>query len=49
MKKTNRELNTEFDEKQQARVRPKGPVYDFKPLEAVIHQWVRERLNREQT
>lgn len=43
MSKTNRELNKEFDEKQQARVRPKGPVYDHKPLEEVIHAWVKAR------
>ena len=49
MSKTNRELNKEFDAKQQARVRPKGPVYDYKPLEAVIHQWVQARLASEQT
>lgn len=38
--KTNKELNTEYDKRQQERVRPKGPTYNFKPLEDVIRQWV---------
>jgi len=38
--KTNKELNTEHDKREQERVRPKGPVYNFAPLEAVIRQWV---------
>jgi hypothetical protein len=38
--KTNKELNTEYDKKQSERVRPKGPDYNFKPLEAVIRNWV---------
>ena len=37
--KTNRELNQAYDAKQQARVRPKQPVYNFKPLEEVIKKW----------
>ena len=45
MKKTNRELNTEHTKKELMRVRPKQPAYDFEPLQAVINQWVRERLN----
>jgi hypothetical protein len=38
--KTNRELNEAFDKKQVEKVRPKGPDYNFKPLEDVIRQWV---------
>ena len=38
--KTNKELNTAHDAKQTDRVRPKQLEYDFKPLEAVIRQWV---------
>ena len=34
--KTNKEKNTEHD---QQRLRPKQPVYDFKPLEEVIRVW----------
>lgn len=45
MKKTNRELNQEHDQREQARVRPKGPEYNFAPLEEVMRQWAQERLN----
>ena len=38
--KTNRELNTEYDAKMKERIRPKEPVYNWKPLEEVIRQWV---------
>ena len=38
--KTNKEKNQEFDAKQKARVRPKGPTYNWQPLEAVIRQWI---------
>jgi hypothetical protein len=38
--KTNREKNQEFDEKQSTRVRPKGPTYNWKPLEDVIKSWI---------
>lgn len=38
--KSNREKNLEFDKKQQDKVRPKGPTYNWKPLEDVIRQWV---------
>ena len=41
--KTNKEKNQEFDTKQKERVRPKGPVFVWQPLEAVIRQWI---LNR---
>jgi hypothetical protein len=41
--KSNREKNLEHDTKQKERVRPKGPVYVWQPLEAVIRQWI---LNR---
>jgi hypothetical protein len=40
MKKNNRELNQEHDQRQSERVRPTQPSYDFKALEAVIRQWV---------
>ena len=39
MKKTNKEKNTAHDAKMQERVRPKQPVYNFKPLEDVIRAW----------
>jgi hypothetical protein len=38
--KTNKEKNTEFDKRAQDKIRPGQPVYDFKPLEAVIRQWI---------
>ena len=38
--KTNKEKNTEFDARVQGKIRPSQPVYDYKPLEAVIRQWV---------
>jgi hypothetical protein len=38
--KTNKEKNQEFDAKQKERVRPKGPTYNWQPLEAVIRQWI---------
>ena len=38
--KTNKEKNQEFDAKQKERVRPKGPVFEWQPLEAVIRQWI---------
>jgi hypothetical protein len=37
--KTNKEKNTAHDARQQERVRPKQPVYNFKPLEDVIKAW----------
>lgn len=37
--KTNRELNQEYDAKQQAKIRPKTPVYNFKPLEDIMKKW----------
>jgi hypothetical protein len=39
--KTNKELSQEYDKKQQERVRPQGPTYNYKPLEEVIAKWVR--------
>jgi predicted RNA-binding protein with RPS1 domain len=45
MQKNNRTLNQEHERRQEGRVRPKQPAYDFEPLQAVINQWVRERLN----
>ena len=38
--KTNRDKNTEFDNKELQRVRPKQAAFDFKALEAVIRRWV---------
>lgn len=38
--KTNKEKNTEFDLQQTARVRPKAPAYEWKPLEDVIRTWI---------
>jgi len=38
--KTNKEKNQEFDAKQKERVRPKGPTYNWQPLEAVIRKWI---------
>jgi hypothetical protein len=37
--KTNKEKNLEHDAREQARVRPKGPEYNWEPLEAVIRAW----------
>ncbi len=48
MSKTNRELNQEFDARQQARVRPKTPAFNPEPLEQVIRKWVEMRKAREQ-
>ncbi len=48
MQKTNKELNQEFDARQQARVRPKTPEYNFKPLEDVVRKWVEMSKAREQ-
>jgi hypothetical protein len=38
--KTNKEKNIEHDRKELLRVRPKQAAYDFKPLGAVIRQWI---------
>ena len=38
--KTNRDKNTEYNTRVQDKIRPSQPAYDFKPLEAVIRQWV---------
>ena len=38
--KTNKEKNTEYDDRVQDKIRPSQPVYDYKPLEAVIRQWI---------
>jgi hypothetical protein len=38
--KTNRELNQEYDAKQTAKVRPKQPAFNYKPLEDVIRSWI---------
>lgn len=46
--KTTRELNTEHDRRQQERVRPKEPHYEFAELESIVNGWIRERVNREQ-
>ena len=42
--KTNRELNTAHDAKQAERVRPKLGKYNFKPLEAVMRQWIKANV-----
>lgn len=47
--KTNRELNTEYDARQQAKQRPKTPEYNPAPLEQVIRKWVEMSKAREQT
>ncbi len=36
MQKNNRTLNQEHERRQEGRVRPKQPEYNFKPLEEVI-------------
>ena len=38
--KTNKEKNTAYDARQQDKVRPSRPVYEFQALEAVIRQWI---------
>lgn len=42
MKKTrsNRYLNKLYDKRQQERVRPKEPAWDFSGLETVVRAWV---------
>ena len=39
--KTNKELNQAHDARMAEKVRPKQPEYQFKELEAVIRQWVK--------
>ena len=41
MSKSNREKNAQHEKDQLMRVRPKQPVYDFKPLEEVVKVWVK--------
>jgi hypothetical protein len=48
MAKTNKELNQEHDQRAQARVRPKTGDWNFGPLEAVMAQWVQDRMKDEQ-
>lgn len=38
--KTNRELNQAHEAKQAAKARPKQIEYNYKPLEAVVQQWI---------
>ncbi len=38
--KTNKELNKEHAGRELLRVRPKQPVWNFEPIEAVVRQWV---------
>lgn len=38
--KTNRELNKEHEARMKERVRPKTPVYNFKPLEDAIRAMI---------
>jgi hypothetical protein len=49
MSKTNREKNTAYDRSQADRIRPKQPNWNFEPLEQVIRQWVKARVESEQT
>jgi hypothetical protein len=39
--KTNKEKNLAHDARQQERIRPKAKNYEFKALEDVIRQWVK--------
>jgi len=39
--KTNKEKNTEHDQRAQARVRPKQPEYNWAPLIQVMREWAR--------
>lgn len=41
--KSNREKNKEHLRREQERVRPKEPVYEFKALEDVVRRWVTGR------
>jgi len=41
--KTNKEKNLEHDAQASAKVRPKQPVYDFKPLEEVMRVWASDK------
>jgi hypothetical protein len=40
--KTNRELNQEHDQRQQAKIRPKQTEYQFEELQAIVNQWIRK-------
>lgn len=42
--RTNKEKNLAHDARMAERVRPKQPAYDFKPLEAVIRNWMLKTL-----
>jgi len=39
--KTNKEKNLAHDAKMQERMRPKPREFDYKPLEAVMRQWIK--------
>lgn len=43
--KTNRELNQEHEAREQARVRPKTPVYNFKPLDEALRKMIQRSQN----
>jgi len=45
--KTNKELNQDYDRRQSEKIRPKGPDYNWKPLEEVVRKWVEASKNRE--
>lgn len=45
--KTNKELNQEHEARELMRVRPKGPAYNWKPLDEVIRKWVEMSKERE--
>jgi hypothetical protein len=42
--KTNKEKNMEHQAKQDTKIRPKQPAYDFEPLQAVINGWVKDNV-----
>ena len=41
MSKTNKELNTKHDKRQQEKVRPKPKQYNYEELQAIILKWNR--------
>ena len=43
--KSNKELNQEHEARELMRVRPKQPNYEFKELEAIVNNWIREKHN----
>jgi hypothetical protein len=43
MNKTNKEKNMEHEQKQQQKVRPKQPEYQFEELQQIVNSWIRNR------